>query len=216
MQKFPDIKLIAFDFDGVIADSLQENIKTTNIACSKFGAEKTVNKDLLQNIDCMAFNTIAEKIKLPPHNYDKALNLINSMLSNSYLNIQPFAGIPEILHELYLNDMQMIIITHNTEKTVALFLEKYNLNNYFSNVLGAESPGGKDFKLMITLENEALCPCSAMMIGDSAGDMHDAIAADVIPCGVAWGFQSKQKLLQAGADIVFQKPYEIIKSISLK
>jgi phosphoglycolate phosphatase len=203
------VKLIAFDFDGVIADSLNENIKITNIVCSKLGAEINVTPDLLQSVDCMSFDAIAAKIKLPHVHYSEALKQINKMLVASYCNIKPFEGICEVISELYDRKIHIIINTHNTVDAVKPFLKKHDLHHYFSEIFGAETPGGKDEKMMIALENNSLCSCSAMLIGDSVGDITDAQGAGVIPAGVAWGFQSEDKLLNAGAEIIFQTPADI-------
>jgi phosphoglycolate phosphatase len=207
-------KLIAFDFDGVIADSLNENIRITNKVCSELGAEINVTSQLLQSVDCMSFETIAEKIKLPEKHYTEALKQINELLVESYIRIKPFEGIAEVISELYHNNIQIIINTHNTENAVKPFLRKENLLHYFSDILGAEVPGGKDEKMLTALENSSLCSCNAMLIGDSAGDMADAEAAGVFPAGVAWGFHNEKKLRNAGAEIIFQTPCDIIELIN--
>ena len=201
--------LIAFDFDGVIVDSLDLNIKITNDVCGKLGAEIKVTKDLLQSVDCMSFDSIATKIKLPLTNFKIALQEINDKLVDSYNMLMPFNGIFDTLNNLYEADIEMIINTHNTVHAVDAFLRKHNMLYFFSDILGAETPGDKSEKMSLALENSQLCSCSAILIGDSASDIKNALTAGVKAAGVSWGFQNPEKLEKAGADIIFETPSDI-------
>ena len=201
--------LIAFDFDGVIVDSLAQNIKITNEVCGKYGAEIEVTKNLLQSVDCMSFDSIATKIKLPLNNFKIALQEINDKLVASYDTLMPFDGIFDTLKNLYDVDIEMIINTHNTVHAVDAFLRKHNMLYFFSDILGAETPGDKSEKMFLALENSQLCSCNAMLIGDSVSDIKNALTAGVKPAGVSWGFQNPEKLQAAGADIIFETPSDI-------
>jgi phosphoglycolate phosphatase len=215
MQQNLDLKLIAFDFDGVIVDSLEQNIKITNEVCGKFGAEVQVTKDFLQSVEYMSFDNIAEKIRLPYKYFKPALDEINHKLVESYNMLTPFEGIFETLSNLYKLNIHLDINTHNTIKAVEPFLRKFNMLYFFSEILAAETPGDKAEKMFTVLDNSQICSCSAMLIGDSSGDIKDALSAGVIPAGVSWGFQNPEKLEKTGATIIFNNPEEIFEYINL-
>lgn len=210
-MNYKKIKLIAFDFDGVLVDSLRHNMQITNIACRQFGSVKDVTVEDLQTIDRMAFDSVAEFIGVPQDNFKPCLELINKQLVETYDELHPFPGIEKSLQILTESGLILIIVTHNTQFAVKAFLEKYELSKCFKLVLGAEAPGEKDAKLANGLKELNISPDEAVMIGDSVGDIQSAIAADVLPCGVSWGFQNAEKLMKAGAVEILQSPEEIAK-----
>ncbi len=46
--------------------------------------------------------------------------------------------------------------------------------------------------------------------GDSAVDMKTAIAANMFPVGVLWGFRSAEELQKSVAQILIKKPSDIL------
>lgn len=205
------IQLIAFDFDGVIVDSLLHNIRITNKACHQFGSKQEVTVAALQEINEMSFDAVAEYIGVPRENFKPCLELINQQLVETYDDLLPFPGIEQAIRILADTGKQLIIVTHNTEFAVNAFLEKYDLVSCFDLVLGAETKGEKPEKLAKGLKELDMTPEMAIMIGDSVGDIHSAIEASVRPLGVAWGFQKADRLSKAGAEVILQTPEDIAK-----
>lgn len=204
-----NMKLIAFDFDGVLVDSLIHNLHITNTVCRKFGSVKDVTVEDLQNIDRMAFDDVAEFIGVPKEKFPPCLDLINKQLVETYDALLPFPGIETALQTLSRSSLKLIIVTHNTQFAVNAFLDKYALYSYFTLVLGAETQGEKAEKLVNALNQLNISPDEAIMIGDSVGDIQSAISSEVTPIGVAWGFQNPEKLTNAGAVKILQTPAEI-------
>lgn len=215
-MKTETIKLIAFDFDGVIVDSLRHNMQITNNACRQYGSLKDVTEKDLQQINQMSFDAVAEFIGVPRENFKPCLELINKQLVETYDALLPFPRIKEVLSKLADAGLTLIIVTHNTQYAVNAFLEKYDMASCFSLVLGAETPGEKDIKLTNGLKKLNIEPENAIMIGDSVGDIQNSIAAKVTPFGVAWGFQNAGKLSQAGAVEILQTPEDIAKFANKK
>ena len=204
-----NIKLIAFDFDGVLVDSLRHNIKITNTACGKFGSVKDVTVEDLQKIDRMAFDDVAELIGVPKENFKPCLDLINQQLVATYDALLPFPGIEDSLRILSKSSILTIIVTHNTEFAVNAFLKKYNMSDFFAQVMGAETKGEKAAKLAIAAKEFHIATKEMIMVGDSAGDMTSAVEAGALPIGVTWGFQKPEKLISAGAVRILNTPHEI-------
>ncbi len=62
---------------------------------------------------------------------------------------------------------------------------------------------------------EAACqlgvePADCLYVGDSGVDMQTALAAGMIPVGVAWGFRPADELRSCGAAAVVDHPQEIL------
>ena len=52
--------------------------------------------------------------------------------------------------------------------------------------------------------------------GDTAVDMTTAIAANMFPVGVLWGFRSAEELQQSGAQVLLKKPMDIMDILNTK
>ena len=53
-------------------------------------------------------------------------------------------------------------------------------------------------------------PSDFIYIGDTAVDLKTAIAADMLPVGVLWGFRDKKELEDNGARFIVDKPLQIL------
>jgi phosphoglycolate phosphatase len=84
----------------------------------------------------------------------------------------------------------------------------------FKIVLGAggdvprkPNPGGA----RIICEELRLDPSEVLYVGDSSVDMETAIAANMHPVGVTWGFRSRQELEKSGAQTIIDAPMQLLK-----
>ena len=205
----PEISLFFLDFDGVIIDSLDLNLKITNRCCIAFGASKELTVDDIQNIDSIVFEDAAALTNLPKENYNKCLKEINLQINNCYENLNPFPGIKTTLKKLHSINKDISIITNNTEYGVKKFLKQHNLFDIFSFIHGAETDGDKTSKIRKISEKSCLPESSMAMFGDSAGDIAAAKSAGITAVGVSWGYQPVEKLIHAGADFIVNSPEEI-------
>ena len=209
LEGVSNLKVVAFDFDGVLVDSLTHNLEITNSVCKRFGAKKAITSEDLQEINAMSFDAVARFMGVPEDNFDECLKIINKHLVDTYDKLLPFDGINDAIERLYNSSLKLIIVTHNTELAVSAFLKKYNLLRYFTMILGAETLGDKDKKLLYAMDELNISPNEIVMLGDSVGDITTAMKVDVIPIGVSWGFQKAERLSSVGAKIILQKTSDI-------
>ncbi len=64
--------------------------------------------------------------------------------------------------------------------------------------------------LLASIQEIGLNPSQVAYIGDSAGDMKTAKAAGTMAIGVSWGYQTVDRLVSAGADMVVDDPLAIL------
>lgn len=210
---YKNLKVVAFDFDGVLADSLLHNIKIINRVCRNLGSKKDVTPEDLQKINSMSFKAVAEYIGVPKRNFAECLKSINIRLGETHNLLIPFPGIDNAIQKIFEAGLQLIIVTHNSEPVVTAFLEQYKLLPFFKMVLGSEFSADKDIKLSFAMKELKISNEEIIMVGDSVGDIATAIDVNVTPIGVAWGFQKHERLLSAGAVDIFQTPNDIIEII---
>ncbi|HOW99825.1 MAG TPA: HAD hydrolase-like protein, partial [Deltaproteobacteria bacterium] len=56
-------------------------------------------------------------------------------------------------------------------------------------------------------------PGEILFVGDSDVDMQTASGAGMVPVGVLWGYQSRARLLSGGAELLLQKPGDLLEHL---
>jgi pyrophosphatase PpaX len=68
--------------------------------------------------------------------------------------------------------------------------------------------------VLMALERLGAAPADAMFVGDSPYDMQSGRAAGVHAVGVAWGAFATDTLVEAGADVILQRPLDLVRYVS--
>src|SRR5512138_1825679 len=67
--------LIIFDYDGVLADTLEDLLQFGQAACNQLGVKHVVTKDDLTNLEVMSFATYGQACEVPEHLIDEFVRL---------------------------------------------------------------------------------------------------------------------------------------------
>ena len=207
-------KLIAFDYDGVIVDSMVVNRRITNHVCKKLAGTREITQADIENLNSMSFQAISKVIGIPDDLIPPCLKLINKMLVESYGELSLFKGIPELIKRLYEEGNILAIVTHNTEKVVHSLLKDNSLDDCFDVIMGVETDGEKSDKLLKLQKHYNISEPSCYMIGDSVGDITEAKLANFKGIGVSWGFQSSKRLQSFNPMAIAETPEEIYEIVN--
>ena len=202
---------IAFDYDGVIVDSLAANLAITNEACVGLTGCRPVTRDDIEVADRMSFSAIADIIGVPPAARRECLDLINERLAEAYVDLDFFPGMEGTLRRLRAAGRKLYVVTHNTEIAVRGFLEMKGATDIFDDILGAEARMEKADKLSGLVAANRVPASSCMMVGDSVGDLESAKLAGVVAVGVSWGYQSRERLAMVGPDLILDSPEGVLR-----
>ena len=112
-----------------------------------------------------------------------------------------YPGAMEALRRLHKDGWRLSLATGQNRRGVARNLARTGWAEIFISSHCAEDGPGKPDPAML---HAAMTACGAdaastVMIGDTAHDIAMAVAAGVLPQGVAWGFHTPQEQLDAGA-----------------
>ncbi len=117
-----------------------------------------------------------------------------------------FIGMAEMLNTLS-KKATVIVITSNVSGIVAEDLERGGVNGVQA-VLGGDVDRQKARKISNASERyQADC---TYYIGDTQGDMREAVCAHAIPLGVQWGWHSVAALEEAGASDILTQPQDML------
>ncbi len=123
-----------------------------------------------------------------------------------------YDGIPEALESLLSHGACLFLVTSKPRIFAERILEHFELAKNFNAVYGSELDGRlSDKGELIThaLRQSGLPSNDTVMVGDRRYDVIGALANEVLPVGVLWGYGSREELTSAGAKKLYQEPHEL-------
>ncbi len=206
--------LVIFDYDGVLADTLDDLLLFGQEACNKIGVKHLVTKDDLDNLELMSFAAYGRACEVPEQLVDE---FVKSCLDSFAEKNSPpaiFPGLSSVIRQLSINH-RIAIVTTNSSQNVNDFLVDHGLDGLIDAVYGIDSPGSKAQKIAMArnqlLENRK--QESVFMVGDSLSDVVAAKEASVTTVVVTWGHQRLENLLRGNPDHVVSSPHELIEVV---
>ena len=197
--------LLLFDYDGVLADSLNTLSEYTTIFCREHGLGEGLKTT---DVDAMESATLAGLIEAAgisqAYVRDYARYLFQA-LNRDPLKVPLFKGIPKMLTDL-ARHYTLCVVTANHSAIVRQRLDAAQLTSLMGCIYGNEQPGGKVDHIINALETNHAQPASTWMIGDTVGDIEAAQNAGVNAVAVTWGWQSSIRLRSKAPDLMFEKP----------
>jgi phosphoglycolate phosphatase len=197
--------LIMFDFDGVIADSLEAMHDVAVTTLREGGLEHLVSDDLVPRLVESNWFEGLRKLGVPqPVNRVMDDRIAAKVAAGE---VAPYAGISEVIAALAQRH-SVLIVTSNRSDIVADFLSQWDIAGV-GEVLGGDKGKSKVPKLRAALERYA--HDEAWFIGDSVGDIVEGRSAGVATIAVTWGWHSEERLLASSPDRVARVPGDLLR-----
>lgn len=204
--------LIIFDYDGVLADTLDDLIQFGQEACNQLGVNHVVTKDDLSNLEVMSFATYGRACKVPEPLIDEFVRISLNLFAEKASPPAIFDGVSEVIQH-FSSKHKIAIVTTNSSQNVHAFLTQHGLDSLVHAVYGVDTPGSKAQKISIARERFANNGEAVFMIGDALSDVRAAKEAGVTSIAVTWGHQSLETLQRGEPDFVVNYPSELIEAI---
>ncbi|RKZ79172.1 MAG: carotenoid oxygenase [Candidatus Parabeggiatoa sp. nov. 1] len=206
------VKLIIFDFDGTLADTLDVTVSILNNLSTEFGYKPASAADVkkFRHLDSRKIITSygISMFKLP-----FLLKRFRAKLKPEIHNIKPIAGISDVLEMLVTKDKLLGIVTSNSEKNVREFLKTNQLIDLFSFVDSVNHLFGKYKVIQRILQREGFTRQEVIYIGDETRDIEAAKKIGLKVIAVAWGFNEHQVLAEHHPDFLISQPDELLEII---
>ena len=204
------IRIVLFDFDGVIIDSSKDIAAAVNQTFSYFGYGSLTEPEIIKNVGHGAEHLLAcclNDICIKNH---KAFNpeilpeikkwYIDYYNSHAVVETEIYPGVMELLYQLSLEDIRMGIVSNKPIKVTETILEHFDIIDYFDVMVGPElikeiKPAPDGIKLAVDTINkwitaigeEMISPEQVLMVGDSGVDIKAAKSFGAFSCGVLGG-----------------------------
>lgn len=206
------MSLILFDFDGVLADTIEDMIRFAQESCEELGiAHKVIVSDL-STLETMSFREYGRNCEIPDSLLEKFVQLCLKKFASKKSPPAIFDGMPQVMMELAKKN-SLAIVTGNTSQNVRSFLLEHNLDSYIRAIHGVDEPGSKTEKILMAKEQLSAADEPVFMIGDSVSDIKSAKSAGAKSIAVGWGHQDVTMLVDAKPDYFAKTPLEIIEII---
>jgi len=202
-------KLLVFDFDGVIADSLDILWEFFDKINKKYKFFTFKNKDELTTLwDQNLFETVT-KFGVSKEDFIKFYNEWVKLLILNTEKVKPFDELKPILEKLSQNNY-LIIISSNDDKIINDFLKRNDLSEYFSSIYGTEWGISKKIKLEMALNEFKIPKGLTYFITDTIGDLKELKKFGIRTVAVTWGYHDKEKLEKARPNFIVKTPDELL------
>jgi phosphoglycolate phosphatase len=202
------MRLLLFDFDGVLVDSIDVYEKTVTDCLQQIGQPLTRGRE--EFLELFEGN-FYESLKQKGVNMDKFVAASVDILSKvNYTDMKPFDAIRPVLRELAKNH-PMIVISSNDTPTIAKALRLYDFLGIFQEILGSDFMLSKKDKILYAAKKYNATFSDIYYIGDTTGDMKEGRQAGITTVGVTWGWHSKELMATSQPDYLFDKPGDLLK-----
>jgi phosphoglycolate phosphatase len=185
-------QLVIFDFDGTLADSFPFFASVFNQLAQQYRFNP-IELHEVENLRHASPRQIMQHVgmagwKLPL----VSRNFIRRMRQNAH-QIELFAQVAESLQFLAAANVQLAIVSSNSQQNVAAILGP-ELMRLFGQVYCGMSIFGKTAHLKKMVKKSGLLPRQVIYIGDQETDAEAAAAAQIDFGAVSWGYGSLQAL----------------------
>lgn len=192
-------KLIAFDFDGTLADSFPFFMSVFGALADTHGFRRIDCNDLhnLRGFDARA---LMRHVGLPLWKFPQVGMDFKARMAASIDRIALFEGVTEMLQTLHARGMRLAVVTSNSRENVEVVLGAQNAALIDDFECGV-SLFGKRHKLRQLLKHSGLQREQMLYVGDELRDAQAARDEGLDFGAVAWGY-TRFDVLQAQSPVM--------------
>lgn len=200
---------LVFDFDGTIADTLDEGLRIYNELAQDLGLQ-LIDAGEVAHLRTMNITDFLDHLGIPRRIVPTLLYRGTRMLKAKIPTLPLVQGMGDALPRLRQGAEHFGILTSNSVENAGLFLETHGLGGVFSFISSTSKLTGKSKYLRNILGKHALAPGELVYIGDEIRDIKAARKAGVAAAAVGWGFNSPASLLATDPDHFFHTPDQML------
>lgn len=210
-------KLVIFDLDGTLLNSIADLGNAANYALEKAGFPTHPAEAYPRFVGNGVRKLIERVLPESRRNPETVSRLLIDFKEyyNSHMTdlTVPYPGIPELLKALTDKGIRLAVASNKYKRAVEILIR-----HYFPEIPWAAIEGQKEGVPVkpdpsIVFEILSKCPtpkADVLYVGDSGVDMETARRACVESCGVTWGFRPLQELLDHQADHIAENPARLM------
>lgn len=217
-NKTTKTKLVIFDLDGTLLDTIEDLAVSINYVLEKSGYPT----HSVEEYKYFVGNGVIKLIEraLPEEFCTTELiarfqaDYISHYAEHGRDNTAPYHGIPELLDELKGRGVTLAVASNKHHPATVELIEHYFGTETFAVIYGKRDlvePKPDPTIVLDIMRQCGVTPAEVLYVGDSSTDMQTARNASVRAVGVTWGFRTQRELEEHGATYIIDSPMELLR-----
>ena len=211
-------KLLIFDLDGTLADTLTTIRDAVNMCMEHFGYPTLdlvqTRRNVGDGVKLLIQRSLPKEAILIDGELDRVLEYFRGCYLKTHDNIDDcYDGLKEIIYELKSKGYGLAVLSNKPDHLVKNIISKLFDEGTFGISMGQTELPKKpepDVPLMIA-KQLGYTPDETCFIGDSEVDIKTAQNAGMTSVAVTWGFRDREELISLNPDVLIDTPSQLRK-----
>lgn len=204
---------LIFDFDGTIADTLNQARLVLNELAEDYGFQKIATEEVV-SLQGMTVDQLIKHLGIKRRWVPILLAKGVKRLRSRIKEIDLCAGMHSAIPELAENFETLGILTSNSVENVELFLNRHGLREHFAFISSTSKLKGKAKHLKAISRTFSIPREEMIYIGDEVRDLRAAQKAQVPVIAVTWGFNNFEALQDESPRALVHSTSELLDALS--
>lgn len=179
------IKMVAFDLDGTICDSIPLCIEAFMKAVTPYADHELTEKEIINTFGLNEIGMVKAVVK---NDWENALNDFYNYYEELHdMCAEPFEGIYELIAFLKQKRIIVPLITGKGERSCKITLKKIGMDHVFDETMfGSEKHPNKKESMSLLLSKYSISKDEFLYIGDTLSDIEACNSIGVTCLSAAW------------------------------
>lgn len=210
-------KLVIFDLDGTILNTIADLGTSTNFALHQLGYPTHDIPSYRFRVG-NGINKLFERALPDGEKTEENVLRVRKIFIEHY-NVHcadatsPYPGIPQLLHTIVQKNLAIAIASNKYQEATTKLIRHFYNDIPFIAVFGQRDGIERKPNPSVVYEIMKVADVEAkdvLYVGDSGVDMQTALNAGVTACGVTWGFRPKTELEAFSPQYIVDEPSSIL------
>lgn len=215
------MKACIFDLDGTLTDTLESLTYSVGETLKEMGLP-TITEDECRSFVGNGARVLMERSleaagEVGGSRLDEGMEIYGRIFdANCTYHVTPYEGITEMLEELRKKKVRLAVLSNKPHQQTVKVVGEIFREGVFDYVQGQQEgiarkpdPAG----VLKLLERMHVSREECLYVGDSEVDIRTGRNAGVRTISVTWGFRTRETLLEAGAEMMIDRPKELLQSV---
>lgn len=200
-------KLLLWDFDGTLADTLTLALGIYNRVASEKGFVRIDDPYAVRSMSTAEFLATHG---IPAHRIPQLFGIFLTEIRAraTSINLQP--GIAQVLPEICGLGIRQGIVSSNSTRTIERCLQANSAAQHFTSIHGTSRLLGKERGIRNAIRKLRLPLSDVLYVGDEIRDIHAAQAAGIDIAAVTWGMNAETALAGRQPTHLISNPQELL------
>ncbi len=198
-------RLIVWDFDGTLADTLALSVEIFNAFASRHGFRPLEDLAAARRLNTRAF---FRQYRIPLWKLPMLGAEYRAAVRHRMESMRLFPGVAELVRDLRGAGRRMGVLSSNAAENVRACLGANGAGDAFDFVVGYPRLFGKATAIRQLLRQESVGPREFLYVGDEVRDVEAARKAGVDVAAVTWGYHAAELLSRHAPTFLWASPDE--------